>query len=50
MLFRWSQSHQHPLMFCTQTGNKLSVHNLRRDLLNLLRKCGVEKPVGSFHT
>jgi len=51
VLFRWSQQPQeHPLLFCTASGRKLSVHNLRRDLLRLLRRCGVQKPAGSFHT
>jgi integrase/recombinase XerD len=51
VLFRWSQQKpEHPLLFCTASGGKLSVHNLRRDLLNLLGKCGVKKPAGSFHT
>jgi integrase/recombinase XerD len=50
VLFRWSQQSEHPLLFSTASGAKLSVHNLRRDLLRMLGKCGVEKPAGSFHT
>jgi len=48
VLFRWSQLSEHPLLFSTASGAKLSVHNLRRDLLRLLEKCGVAKPAGSF--
>jgi integrase/recombinase XerD len=52
ILFKWEQRRKddHPLMFCTSSGRKLSVHNLRRDLVKMLDWIGVEKPVGSFHT
>jgi len=48
-LFRWLQTHNYDLVFCTQEGNKLRYDNLRRDFLSLLDAVGVEKTEGSFH-
>lgn len=48
-LFRWLQTHNHELVFCSSSGKKLRYDNLRRDLLRLLEAAGVEKTEGSFH-
>lgn len=48
-LYRWLQTHEHELVFCSSDGKKLRYDNLRRDLLNLLEAAGVEKSEGSFH-
>jgi site-specific recombinase XerD len=52
ILYKYAQqtNPDHPLLFCTRSGGKLSVHNLRRDLVSLLDWIGVTKEVGSFHT
>jgi integrase/recombinase XerD len=48
-LYRWMQTHNHELVFCSCDGNKLRYDNLRRDFLSILDAVGVEKSEGSFH-
>jgi integrase/recombinase XerD len=49
VLFRWSQSHDHALLFPNRDGGMLRYDNLRRDFLQLLESVGVQKSEGSFH-
>lgn len=48
-LFRWLNSHEHRLVFCTRDGGPLSYDNIKRDFLAILRAVNVEKTEGSFH-
>lgn len=48
-LFRWLNTHNHQLVFCTERGIKLRYDNIRRDFLVILRAVKVEKTEGSFH-
>jgi integrase/recombinase XerD len=50
LLYRYLQTHRFDLVFCTRDGIKLRYDNIRRDFLDLLRKAGVEKTDGSFHS
>lgn len=49
ILFRWIQTHENDLVFCSSSGGKLRYDNIRRDFLKLLQSAGVEKNEGSFH-
>ena len=49
VLFRWSASHSHALLFPNRDGGMLRYDNLRRDFLNLLDVVGVQKSEGAFH-
>lgn len=49
VLFRWSQSHAHDLLFPNRDGCMLRYDNLRRDFLQLLESVGVQKSDGAFH-
>lgn len=48
-LFRWLNSHEHALVFCTRDGAALRYDNIKRDFLAILKGAGVEKTEGSFH-
>ncbi len=50
VLYKYLQSHQHKLVFCTKNGGKLSYNNARRDYQKLLLTVGVEKCDQSFHS
>lgn len=49
VLYRWIQTHNYDLVFCTERGTKLRYDNIRRDFLSLLESAGVAKIEGSFH-
>jgi integrase/recombinase XerD len=49
VLYRWLQTHNYNLVFCSHKGSKLRYDNLRRDFLLLLPIVGVEKSSGAFH-
>lgn len=48
-LYVWLGSHDHEIVFATESGGKLLYENARREFLALLRACKVEKNEGSFH-
>jgi len=48
-LFRYVNTHNFALVFCTRDGVALRYHNIKRDFLALLEAVGVEKTEGSFH-
>lgn len=48
-LFRWLNSHEHDLVFCTKNGGPILYSNLKRDFLAVLKAVDVEKTEGSFH-
>lgn len=50
VLSRWMKEHKHDLVFCNQQGGKLNYNNLRREFMLLLKRVGIEKSEGSFHT
>jgi len=49
VLFRWLNSHEHSIVFCTKNGGPMSYWNLKRDFLAVLKAVGVEKSEGCFH-
>jgi site-specific recombinase XerD len=49
VLFRWMQTHDHDLVFCSTSGRKIRYDNIRRDFIKLLESAGVEKSEGAFH-
>lgn len=48
-LARRMKKHRHSLVFSSQQGTKLRYDNLRPDLIDLLKKVGVEKSEDAFH-
>ena len=48
-LFRYVNTHNFALVFCTRDGLALQYHNIKRDFLAVLDAVGVEKSEGSFH-
>lgn len=50
ILVRWLKEHKFNLVFCANNGNELWQDNVRRDFRALLKKVGVEKSEGVFHT
>ena len=49
VLYRWLDSHEHNLVFCTKNGGPMLYSNLKRDFLTVLKAVGVEKTEGAFH-
>ena len=49
VLYRWLDSHEHSLVFCTKDGGPMLYSNLKRDFLAVLRAVNVEKTEGAFH-
>ena len=48
ILFKYSKTHPHALLFCTKYGGKVSYDNILRDFYLLVQKLGIE-PDGAFH-
>src|SRR5262245_18681169 len=49
VLFWYASSPNHALLFPASSGGVVCVHNVRRDLVRLLDRDGVQQPEGSFH-
>ena len=48
-LWKFSRTHPHELMFSTQSGHKLSYHNMLRELKELAKKLRIENSRISYH-
>lgn len=49
ILYRWLKTHNHDIVFCSRSGDKLGYDNLRRDFNRLLDHVKVPKTEGAFH-
>ena len=49
VLWKFSKTHPHDFMFCTQTGLKLSYHNMLRELKLLAKKLRIVNGRMSYH-
>ena len=49
-LYRFLQSHNHQLVFCTRAGGRLSRRNVLRDYKNLCLAAGFKAPRRSLHS
>lgn len=48
-LYHWLNTHEHDLVFSTNSGGKLGYDNVRREFLDILKAVKVEKTEGAFH-
>lgn len=49
VLWKFSRTHPHELMFCTQSGGKLSYHNMLRELKELAKELRIVNNRISYH-
>lgn len=49
VLWKFSRTHPHELMFCTQKGYKLSYHNMLRELKELAKELRINNPDIGWH-